>query len=131
MNDQVLDNVRDLLPIIASRAVETEDARRVPAETIAELTEAGFFRLLQPKRCGGLERNPIEFYESVRAIAGACGSTGWVASVMGVHPWQVGLLPKAAQDEVWGDDTDALIASSYAPIGKLTAVEGGYRLNGR
>src|SRR3546814_17290204 len=50
---------------------------------------------------------------------------------MGVHPWQVGLLPKAAQDEVWGDDTDALIASSYAPIGKLTAVEGGHRLNGR
>src|SRR3546814_1822176 len=40
VNDQVLDNVRDLLPIIASRAVETEDARRVPAETIAELTEA-------------------------------------------------------------------------------------------
>src|SRR3546814_11986161 len=90
VNDQVLDNVRDLLPIIASRAVETEDARRVPAETIAELTEAGIFRLLQPKRCGGHARTPTASHESVRALAGSRGSSAWVDHGAREHPWQGG-----------------------------------------
>ncbi|MCY1174674.1 Flavin-dependent monooxygenase, oxygenase subunit HsaA [compost metagenome] len=36
----------------------------------------------------------------------------------------------AAQD-VWGDDSSVLISSSYMPVGKVTPVEGGYRLSGR
>jgi len=62
----------------------------VPAETIKALEEAGFFRLLQPAGYGGLQADPLTFYQAVRMIASACGSTGWVASVVGVHPWQLG-----------------------------------------
>lgn len=131
MSQDVLDNVRDLLPSIAERAGETDRARVVPAESIAALTEAGMFRLLQPKKYGGLEGDPLTFYEAVRAISGACGSTGWVSSVMGVHPWQVALFPKAAQDEVWSDGPDTLMASSYAPVGQLNRADGGFRLSGR
>src|SRR3546814_18986608 len=83
VTDQVLDNVRDLLPIIASREVDTEDARRVPAETIAELTEAGVFRLLPPKQCGGLESKPVEDYETVPGRAGSCGSPAGEQQVEG------------------------------------------------
>lgn len=46
-------------------------------------------------------------------------------------PWQLGLFDEAAQDEVWGSDQDALISSSYAPVGRLVPAEGGYRLSGR
>ncbi|WP_110207076.1 3-hydroxy-9,10-secoandrosta-1,3,5(10)-triene-9,17-dione monooxygenase oxygenase subunit [Nocardioides daejeonensis] len=130
MND-VLAEVRTLLPGFRERAAATEDARRIPEESIAELRDAGVFRMLQPHRYGGLEEHPTAFYEVVRAISGACGSTGWVASVMGVHPWQLALFPEAAQEDVWGDDPDALLASSYAPVGRLTEVDGGYRLSGR
>ena len=42
---KVYDAVQDLLPGIRERAVATEQARRVPAESIAELTAAGVFRL--------------------------------------------------------------------------------------
>ncbi len=127
----VLENVRDLLPGLAERAVATEDARRVPARSIAELQAAGVFTMLQPSRYGGLEDHPVNFYEVVRAIASVCGSTGWVASVMGVHPWQLALFPEAAQDDVWGEGPDVLLASSYAPVGRLVEVDGGYRLSGR
>lgn len=58
MSNEVLDRVRPLLPAIADRAVEADRQRRVPAETIAELKEAGAFRLLQPKRYGGYESDP-------------------------------------------------------------------------
>jgi 3-hydroxy-9,10-secoandrosta-1,3,5(10)-triene-9,17-dione monooxygenase len=127
----VISGVADLLPVLRERAQETEDARAVPADSIKALTEVGFFRLLQPARFGGLEADPVTFLTAVRLIASACGSTGWVASVVGVHPWQLALFPLQAQEEVWGADTNTRMSSSYAPTGRAEAVAGGHRLTGR
>ncbi len=127
----VLDGVRDILPTLRERADETERLRVVPEASIKELEETGFFKLLQPKRFDGLEADPIEFYTAVRDIAGACGSTGWVSSVVGVHPWQVALFSDEAQQAVWGEDTNTRLSSSYAPTGKATVAEGGYQLSGK
>jgi 3-hydroxy-9,10-secoandrosta-1,3,5(10)-triene-9,17-dione monooxygenase len=127
----VIAGVRDLLPVLRERAQETEDARVVPAESVKALTETGFFRLLQPAAYRGYEADPITFLTAVRLIASACGSTGWVASVLGVHPWQLALFPPAAQDEVWGADPATRMSSSYAPTGKAVTVDGGHRLTGR
>ncbi|EME14485.1 3-hydroxy-9,10-secoandrosta-1,3,5(10)-triene-9,17-dione monooxygenase oxygenase subunit [Rhodococcus triatomae] len=130
MSNEVLGRVRELLPSIAERARETEDARRVPDETIRALVDTGVFRMLQPARHGGLEADPLHFYETVRAIAAACGSTGWVTAVLGVHPWHLALFDDAAQSDVWGTDPDVLVASSYAPVGTMVRVDGGYELMG-
>jgi 3-hydroxy-9,10-secoandrosta-1,3,5(10)-triene-9,17-dione monooxygenase len=129
--DGVLDAVRDVLPSLHDRAQETEDLRRIPDETIKGLQATGFFRLLQPDRYDGIEASPVDFYRGVRLIASACGSTGWVASVLGVHPWQLALYDDRAQQEVWGDDSATLISSSYAPMGRATRVEGGFTFTGR
>ena len=128
---EALAGVRDLLPVLRERAQATEDARVVPDGSVKALAETGFFRLLQPARFGGLEADPVTFYTAVRLIASACGSTGWVASVLGVHPWHIGLFPPEAQQEVWADDQDTRASSSYAPTGRATAVDGGHRLTGR
>src|SRR5580693_7661675 len=127
----VIAGVRDLLPVLRERAQETEDARVVPAESVKALEETGFFRLLQPAAFDGLEADPVTFLSAVRLIASACGSTGWVASVLGVHAWQLALFPPQAQKEVWGGDRAARMSSSYAPTGKAQAVPGGHRLTGR
>lgn len=129
--EQVVDAVRRLLPDLRERAQKAEDARKIPEESISALQEAGFFRLLQPARYGGFETDPITFYTAVKLIGSACGSTGWVASIVGVHPWHLALFPDRAQQEVWGTDPDTRISSSYAPMGKARVVEGGYRLSGR
>lgn len=128
---QVIAAVTELLPAFSERAQDTEDARRVPAESVKALAETGFFRLLQPRRFGGIEADPLDFYTAVRAIASACGSTGWVASVVGVHPWQLALFPARAQEEVWAADPATRMSSSYAPTGKAALTEGGYILDGR
>ncbi|TQF69003.1 flavin-dependent monooxygenase [Rhodococcus spelaei] len=130
MENEYLERVLELLPDIAKRARDTEEARRVPEETIRALTGAGVFRMLQPARYGGSESDPVHFYEIVRAISGACGSTGWVTSVLGVHPWHVALFDDRAQAEVWGENPDMLISSSYAPIGSMNRVAGGYEISG-
>ncbi len=131
--EMVLANVRDLLPRIRERAAEAEERRVVPEATIKDLIGAGVFAMMQPRRYGGLESHPARFYEVVRELSGACGSTGWVASVVGVHPWQVALFAEAAQDDVWGESPETLVSSSYAPMGRLTPAsdDDGYRLTGR
>ncbi|MER6974848.1 3-hydroxy-9,10-secoandrosta-1,3,5(10)-triene-9,17-dione monooxygenase oxygenase subunit [Nocardioides sp. NPDC000445] len=127
----VRDGVQDLLPTIRERAEETERLRVVPESSVKELEEVGFFKLLQPARFGGLEADPVDFYTCVRDIASACGSTGWVSSVLGVHPWQIALFDDEAQQAVWGSDPDTRVSSSYAPVGKAAITEGGFNLSGR
>ena len=131
MSQAVLDGVRDLLPTFRERADEAERLRVVPEASVKELEETGFFRLLQPKRFDGLESDPIDFYTAVRDIASACGSTGWVSSVVGVHPWQVALFADEAQQAVWGSDTGTRLSSSYAPTGKAVQADGGFQLSGK
>src|SRR5690242_14091273 len=87
----VLDGIDDLLPLIAKRAQAAEDLRRIPDETVEELDRAGFFKLLQPEQWGGLQCDPTAFYEAVRRLGSACGSTGWVSSIIGVHNWHLAL----------------------------------------
>ena len=132
----VIAGITELLPVFRQRAQEAEDGRVVPAESVKALAETGFFRLLQPASFGGLEADPVTFFTAVRLIASACGSTGWVASVVGVHPWQLALFPPQAQQDVWGVDPATRMSSSYAPTGQAKQVVsaeagGGYRLDGR
>ncbi|MBZ5736270.1 acyl-CoA dehydrogenase family protein [Nocardioides sp. TRM66260-LWL] len=131
MSHPVLEGVRDVLPSIRERADEAERLRVVPEASVKELDEVGFFRLLQPRRHGGHEADPVDYYTAVREIAAACGSTGWMASVVGVHPWQVALFDASAQEAVWGEDERTRLSSSYAPTGRADVVDGGFRLTGR
>jgi alkylation response protein AidB-like acyl-CoA dehydrogenase len=69
--------------------------------------------------------------ETSFSIGKVCASSAWVCGLYMVHNWLGGLFPKKAQDELWGQDPGTFISGSYAPIGKATLVEGGYRLSGR
>ncbi|BDT92791.1 oxidoreductase [Nocardia sputorum] len=124
------ERVEALLPTLRERAQEAEDLRRIPDESMKALQETGFFRLLQPKQWGGHAADPVVFYDTVRKIASACGSTGWVAGIVGVHNWHLALFAQQAQEDVWGEDTEVRISSSYAPMGAGTVVDGGYLVNG-
>jgi 3-hydroxy-9,10-secoandrosta-1,3,5(10)-triene-9,17-dione monooxygenase len=102
----------------------------VPKETIADFQKAGFFKILQPTRWGGYAMNPNVLNQVLMELGRGCPSSAWNVMVLGVHPFEVGLLSPRMGDELWGQDNTALVSSSYAPFGTVTAVEGGYRLNG-
>ncbi len=129
--DRFLHGIAELLPEIRARARETEQLGRVPDEIIQALTAAGVFRAVQPRQWGGLELDLASFYEGMIQIASACGSTGWVASVVGIHPWQMALFDNEAQREVWAEDPDARASSSYAPTGSVGRQGDGFLLSGR
>jgi 3-hydroxy-9,10-secoandrosta-1,3,5(10)-triene-9,17-dione monooxygenase len=87
--------------------------------------------MLQPTEFGGYAAHPCDFAEAVMAVAKVCGSTGWVCGVGGVHPWEMALMDRGLQTEVWGADPDTWIASPYAAQGVATPTDGGYILKGR
>lgn len=112
-------------------AAETEAMGRLSDRSVAAAKQAGLMRLLQPVEHGGLAVHPREFAEAVMATASRCGATGWVAGVVGVHPWEIAMLDPRVGQEVWGQDQDTWVASPYTPSGVADPVDGGYVLNGR
>jgi 3-hydroxy-9,10-secoandrosta-1,3,5(10)-triene-9,17-dione monooxygenase len=129
--DAFLRGIDALLPELRARSAEVERRRMIPPDLIARLRDADVFRAVQPRQWGGLEMHPATFYQGMTRIASACGSTGWVASVVGIHPWHVAMFDPRAQQEVWGDDPDTMASTSYAPTGTVRRVPGGFRLSGR
>jgi 3-hydroxy-9,10-secoandrosta-1,3,5(10)-triene-9,17-dione monooxygenase len=129
--EALISRARAMLPTLKSRAEAAARERCIPADTILEMKEAGFFRVLQPKRWGGYEMDPQVFYEIQMTLAESCMSTAWVYGVVGVHPFQLALFDANAQQDVWAKDDSTLLSSSYQPVGKVERVEGGFQLSGR
>jgi alkylation response protein AidB-like acyl-CoA dehydrogenase len=115
----------------AERAAQCESDCRVSDEAVALFRETGLHKTLLPAAYGGYEMGFSALLETSFAIGKVCASSAWVCGLYMVHGWLGGLFSKQAQDELWGDDPGAFISGSYAPIGKATVVNGGYRLSGR
>ena len=128
---ELLESARQMIPALKARAEQADRDQKVPVETVADMQEAGLFRAMQPKRFGGFELDPRGFFEIQMALAEGCMSTAWIYGVMGVHPWQLARYPLQAQEDVWGENPDPVVGSTYMPVAKVTPVEGGYRISGR
>jgi 3-hydroxy-9,10-secoandrosta-1,3,5(10)-triene-9,17-dione monooxygenase len=127
----LLDSAKRLAPEFAAGAEESDRLRRLDDRSWKQLLEGGFLRALQPARWGGGEVTLLEFADAAIEISRASASAGWLAGVIGVHPWQLALFPEEAQQEMWGEDPTTMHSSSYNPTGKAEPVAGGYRVSGR
>lgn len=130
LGQQIIESARALVPLLREREAECNANKKVSEETVQAFEEAGFFRILQPVRWGGYELAPKIYADVARILAEGCMSSAWVYGVIAVHNWQMALFDDRAAQDVWGEDTTVRIASSYMPVGKVTPVEGGYRISG-
>lgn len=128
---QLLDAARALVPHIIAARDEANRRADVLPETVAAIQAAGLLRAFQPARWGGLELDPRHLYDLQNVFAEHCLSTAWVFGVLSVQSFMLGRMDPLAQSDVWGDDPDTLVSSSFAPVGRVTPVEGGYRISGR
>ena len=127
--EALLEKARALAPVLRQRAAETNKARRIPEETIRDLWKAGLWYLLKPKKFGGPEHRPDVALSVAYELARGDGSAAWVWAVMTIHDLLVALWPEEFQKEYWAKDT--LSASSFAPMGKATPANGGFRISGK
>ena len=122
---------KTLIPKLRERASRTEELRRLPPETERDLHDAGLFRIVQPKRVGGSELDYVALVDCADALGQADASVAWNFANLASHHWMLGMFDPRAQDAVWKQDPDALIASSFIfPAGRARKAEGGYVLSG-
>lgn len=129
---QLVTRARDLGPVLIERARQAELDRRISKETDRDFRDAGFYRALQPARYGGMELDYGAQTAFARELGRACASSGWVGGILACHGWMAGMFPDEAQAEIWGDDADVAIATSFLPVGVSVERTGdGLNISGR
>lgn len=122
----------DMAPAIAERAAHCEALRRLPEETDRAFRDAGFYRVLQPARFGGMELDYGVQTDLAAEIGRGCASSAWVLSILASHGWILGMFPASAQEELWARTPDATVATSFLPREiAVTRERDGARLRGR
>ena len=120
-----------MIPSLRERAARTEAARQLLPETVQEFTDAGFWRIVQPKRFGGFELGIDILEEVVVEVGRGCGSSAWCLAILGGHTWWSALFNEAGQREIFGEDGHVIMATNLSGNGRARPVEGGYELSGR
>lgn len=115
---------------LAERAQEAEQIRRLPAETIADLTTSGFADLLKPARFGGQQAEFPAILDPVRRMAHGCASSAWTIGFYALHNWMLALFDERAQEEAFAT-RPFLAPAPLAPTGRGVPSGDGIRLTGR
>lgn len=129
---EVLSRARSLVPRLRERSKRAEAARELLPDTLDELQSTGILRVMQPRRWGGMEFDLVAYFDFTYELSRGCASTGWTAANLLIHNWMLALFDERAQQEVWKDSSDVLIAAGVSfPQGKGRKVEGGFKISGR
>ena len=124
-----VETVRALAPLIQEHAAAMETDRRLPEPVVRALAEAEIFRLLVPRKLGGVEADPITACQILEELSRIDGSTGWCAMIASEYGLFAGLLTEEAAREVYAD-ARSVVAGTFRPSGTARAVDGGYRVSG-
>ena len=129
--DELVKAAQQTLPVLKAHATEAEDKRDLPQAVMAALKNAGLHKIYMPKRFGGYEMDWGAHFAVSREVAQACGSTGWIVSLVFSHIMWAARFPAEAQEEFFGAHSDPILGTGSAGGGMLTPTNGGFVLNGR
>ena len=130
-SEEMLRRASAMVPVLKSRAVRTEELRRIPDETVQDFLSKGLNRIEVPKRFGGLGLDHGLVFDVGAELARGCGSASWCYSVWAANAGMVGFWPLPAQEEVYADGAEVLCSSSLTSgTSRTEPVSGGYRLTG-
>ena len=125
----VVDRARTIAARFAARAEAAEEARRLPAQSVKDMLDAGLTRILLPTRIGGCGLGFDAWYDVMREISKADASHGWCAGLFSHHAHLVAQFSESAQQAIWAESLDVPVAASFAPTATAVPVDGGYRVS--
>jgi alkylation response protein AidB-like acyl-CoA dehydrogenase len=129
--ERILANALRMAPAIAPRSAEIESLRRLPADLVAELRAAGFFRMGRARAKGGPQMTLVQHLEVIETLAEADPSVGWCVKIGTDSGLLAEFLPPTASARLL-PHPDMITAGQFtAGRGRLDRAEGGYRLSGR
>jgi len=129
--DEAMRRATDLVPFLREHAASVEQARRLTPDVETELNRTGILRYLQPKSYGGMELDFIAAADIPEMLGRGDASIAWNVANIASHHRTLALFTEKAQNEVWKDSPDAIIAGGIAyQQGRGTRVKGGLMLSG-
>ncbi|WP_308816660.1 acyl-CoA dehydrogenase family protein [Pseudonocardia alni] len=127
----LLARVREVVPVLAAHAAQTEEQGRVAAASLDAARAAGALSMLVPHSHRGAGAGTRTAVEVITELGRGCPSTAWVAATNAdAHILLDVFVPDSARDEVRADP-DAVLCGAGQPVGRAEAVTGGIRLSGR
>ncbi len=127
---EVLQEAGRIAELARDRAAEIERRRRLPDELLEALRGSGLMRAGAPAELGALEAPPGLLLSCAERIARGDAATGWCVSIAATSSLLAAYLPHDVAQEMLGHP-DAVAAGVWAPRGRLTPADGGYRVSGR
>jgi len=129
--DEALRRARELIPFLREQAPLCETARQLTPAVMDALNRAGLIRYLQPRAWGGMELPFVAYFDIPEMLSRGDISTGWTVDNLASHHRNLTWFDPKAQEEVWGANPDAGIASGIAfPQGRAVPADGGIVLSG-
>lgn len=141
--DQPVPDISHVLAAIRDRATGCDIAGKWPAEDLADLGRAGFWRWAVPVEYGGDDTTPLDLHLRYEAVASASLATALILTqrdsaialiaAADDSPLAPELLPPMARGEIFATIGIAQLTTSRqggAPALRATPTDTGYRLDG-
>ena len=128
----LVERARALQPLVRSFADRADAERRLPPELVRALAQAGLFRIAVARSCGGAEADPRAQILAIEAISAADGAAGWTLMI-GIECLGMAsaMLRPDVAEEVVASHPEVVFSGALNPLGRATAVEGGFRVSGQ
>jgi 3-hydroxy-9,10-secoandrosta-1,3,5(10)-triene-9,17-dione monooxygenase len=128
---ELLARAEAMVPLLREQQDETEKRTYYSEKTHRQFREAGFYRVLQPRRYGGYEFDLPTFYKLAMILARGCPSTAWCFTLSAAHVVHLAaLFPEEVQDAAFGDDGEFRSPLRALPKGSATRRDGGWIIDG-
>lgn len=129
--ETIIERARGMLPMLREQQDEADDRGHFGPDVLEGFINAGFYRILQPKRFGGYEFDLETFFSVVTHIATGHPSSGWCFSLSASH---CSLLAshwnEQAQIDLFGPDGEFRSPHRAVPGGTAIVRDGGYEISG-
>jgi len=127
----LVERARALIPAVRDQQDEAERLGHHTAELDRKFTEAGFYRILQPRRFGGYQFGLPVFWRVMLAVSEGDPGTGWALTLAAHHALGIGAwFSEAAQREIFGPEGEFRAPHRAPPMGTAQPADGGYVVSG-
>jgi len=129
--ETLIERARALIPAIRDQQDEAERLGHHTAGLDRRFTEAGFYRILQPRRFGGYQFGLPTFWRVMLAVSAGDPGTGWALTLGAHHALGIGAwFSEAGQREIFGPSGDFRAPHRAPPMGQAQPADGGYVVSG-
>lgn len=130
--DDALARAVALRPLLRENRVPAAENGTYSDEVHRAFDEAGFYRLVQPRRYGGYEFNLEDQYRVLIEISRGDPGIGWCLTLGSAHTIPlVAHFPEHVAREAFGADGLFIASHSASPRGVARPADGGYLVSGK